>query len=143
MTFLVNHKNPLFDEKEARLIFRMNERYLNSPFSFHEIVKSDFFFAILSDSGETVGICYILMDKLGGKEVPFYSGAAKRHHHKEIKDAHLILLNLAFEKYDEIYTWTPHLHAKIFNENVGMKKHPNIDGLYYLNKNDFLKKKGE
>ncbi|OPZ76214.1 MAG: hypothetical protein BWY78_01441 [Alphaproteobacteria bacterium ADurb.Bin438] len=139
MVYLVNNKNALFDEKEARLIFRRNERYLNSPFSYHELKHSDWFFAVVSDKGETIGVCYVLCENLNGKEVPFYSGAFKRKHHKEVIKAHKILLNIIFESYERAYTFTPHLHARIFNKKAGMKQDPDNDGVFYLDKKDFYK----
>lgn len=131
MTFLVNHQNTLFDRKEARRIFDDNAKYLNCPYDFDYMAKSDWFFLVLNKLGKSVGICYILCEQIENTEQPFYSGAFDRKSHKEVKEAHEILLSLAFKHYKRIYTWTPHLHAQIFNLKVGMTRDKDNKNIFY------------
>ena len=139
MTFLCNKKSSLFDRKEAKRIFDNNDKYLNCPINFDIIVNNDWFFTVMNDDGDTVGICYILMDMYNGKKVPFYSGAFDRKTSKNVKEAHDILLSIVFKKFKEIYTWTPHLHAKIFNKRMGMIELEN--NVYMIDKTTYNRRK--
>lgn len=137
MTYICNCKTALFDEKEAKRIFENNERYLNCPIKYDILRYSDWFFTVLNDKGETVGICYILMDKYKDELVPFYSGAFDRKTNKEVKEAHKLLLDIAFHYFDKIYTWTPHLHARIFNKRAGMRELDN--NVFIMERENFKK----
>ena len=134
MVNLVNRHSVLFDYEETKRIFDEYKEYLNCPFTYSEMIKSDWFFGVLDDKGITVGICYILMDNYKNRKVPFYSGAFERKKHKEVKEAHSILVDLTLKHYKEVYTWTPHLHGHVFNRKVGME---------YLGDNIFYKKRSD
>ncbi|OPZ78266.1 MAG: hypothetical protein BWY78_00678 [Alphaproteobacteria bacterium ADurb.Bin438] len=129
MTLLCNSSHKLFNKNEAQTIFKNNERYLNCPFEFDDLIKNDWFFTVINDDLKTVGICYVLCEMVNGIELPFYSGASYRKHHFDMIKAHEILLNLLFQSYDKVFTWTPHLHGKIFNKQAKMvedKENPHI-----------------
>ena len=134
MVYLCNHKSALFDYDEGKRIFKNNDKMLNCPFDYDTIIDNDWFFTVLNNQGVTVGICYILMDKLENKTVPFYSGAFDRKKHKEAIEAHKILLDLAFKHFDRVYTWTPFLHAQIFNIKAGMARHEKNSNLFYIDR---------
>lgn len=139
MTYIVNHNNALFDRKEAKRIFDENAKYLNCPIDFKDLVESDWFFLVINNIGKAVGICYILCEQIENKESPFYSGAFDRKTHKEVVEAHRLLLELLFKFYKRVYTWTPHLHAQIFNIKAGMKRLKN--NVFYMDKKDFMRSK--
>lgn len=131
MVFLCNHNNALFDKKEAERIFKENNNNLNCPLNYDIISQNDWFFSVIDNKGVTIGICYILMDKLDNKKVPFYSGAFDRKKHKEALEAHKLLLELAFKYFKRIYTWTPHLHAHLFNIKAGMTRNEKNRNIFY------------
>lgn len=131
MTFLINHQSILFDKEEAKRIFDDNEKYLNCPYSFDEMINNDWFFLALNKLGKSVGICYILCEQIEKEELPFYSGAFDRKSHEDVKEAHKILLSLAFKHYKRVYTWTPYRHAQIFNLKVGMIRDKENKNVFY------------
>ena len=136
MAYIVNRICSLFDEKEAKKIFDENAKFLDCPFTFDTISKNDWFFSVMDKKGDTIGITYVLCEKINGKEFPFYSGASHRHKHKDMLSAHKILLGLLFEHYDEVYTWTPYLHGHVFNKKAGMTYQG--DNVFKINKETFL-----
>lgn len=136
MTYIINHRCSLFDKKEAEQIFNDNNKFLNCPFTFKDLANNDWFFTVMNNKGETIGITYVLCEKIDNKEVPFYSGASKRHHHRDMIEAHKILLGLLFKEYEEVYTWSPYKHGHIFNKKAGMQYIGN--NTFKINKLDFL-----
>ena len=58
---------------------------------------------------------------------------------KEVKEAHKLLLDIAFHYFDKIYTWTPHLHARIFNKRAGMRELDN--NVFIMERENFKKEK--
>lgn len=136
MVVLINRLNLFFDEEKAKSFYEENYKYLDNNVSF-EHAFSDWYFNIY-DKGDFIGCIYVSLENHNNKEYPFYSGFAVRKKAKQTREAVKILLDLLFQHYDTICTYTENKWARFFNSSIGLK-HFNKN-IYYITKKEFYGK---